>query len=296
MKLHEFMTEFGDNETIISRLRVHGLLRSNVLCEACHEHMIERRVNKKDGFMFKCSKQTCRVAKSVRVGSFFENAKLTLSNSMLFLHLWSKGYTEKLIIDDFPFSGPTVVDWARFCRDLCVYHFEQSDTTIGGPTSVVEIDETMVVKRKNNRGRMLAAGWLFGGIERRNDGEFRCFLRLVYNRSAPHLTYLIRQHVAVGTHIITDGWAAYAGLPEMGYQHSVVIHEENFVDPHDPEVHTQRIESTWGSLKRFIRSRGTNKGEYYLEYICEYLFRRTFNGDVFAALLDVIRSKYPMIH
>jgi hypothetical protein len=99
---------------------------------------------------------------------------------------------------------------------------------------------------------MLSAGWLFGGIERRDDGEFRCFMRLVYNRSEGHLCHLICEHIAEGTHIISDGWAAYANLSTMGYQHSVVIHDENFVSPDDSNIHTQRIESTWSSLKRFI--------------------------------------------
>ena len=212
---------------------------------------------------------------------------------MLFLHLWSKNYSEKLICEDFPFSKKTVVDWSRYCRDLCVYHFEEDDIMIGGQGCIVEIDETMVFRRKYNRGRVLAAGWLFGGIERREDGEFRCFVRLVYDRSAEHLTHIIRQHVALGTHIMTDGWRAYSELSRLGYSHSVVIHEDNFVSPEDANVHTQKIEATWCSLKRFIRAHGTNKGEFFIEYICEYIFRRKF-PNVFDAALDVIRRKYPL--
>ena len=113
----------------------------------------------------------------------------------------------------------------------------------------------------------------------------------MYNRSGPHLLHLIRQHVAEGTHIITDGWAGYSGLSELGYRHSVVIHEQNFVSPEDDEVHTQRIEATWGSLKKFIRAHGNNRGEFLAEYICEYVFRRMFD-DVFSALIHVIKQKY----
>jgi len=183
------------------------------------------------------------------------------------------------------------VDWLRYCRDLCVFYFESDTTIIGGENTIVEIDETLAVKRKYNRGRMLVDGWLFGGIERRNDGIFKCFMKMVYNRSEEHLTSIIREHVLPGTHIVTDGWAAYRNLSSMGYFHSVVIHEENFVSPTDRAIHTQTIESTCSSLKRFIRARGTHKGNFYLEYICEYLFRRK-NMDVFNALLDVIRRKY----
>lgn len=293
MKLLPFMNEFGNQDTIVSKLRDVNLLGRAYRCSGCGQLMRERVSRVSDGIMFECSKRTCRRSKSIRADSFFEKSRLTLCECMLFLHLWSKNYPEKLICDDFTFSNKTVVDWARFCRDLCVYEFENASSIIGGQGRVVEIDETVIVKRKYNRGRVLRDGWLFGGIERRDDGVFNSFLCVVYDRSAPHLTHLIRQHVAPGTHIITDGWAAYNRLSEHDYTHSVVIHEDNFVSPIDPDVHTQLIEATWGSLKRFIRSRGTHKGHHLLEYICEYVFRRRYS-DVFEALVRTIRMKYPL--
>lgn len=294
MKLLQFLNEYGNQETIVVKLREANLLVNIYRCDGCQELMRERVSRVSDGIMFECSKRTCRRSKSIRVGSFFEQSRLTLCECMLFLHLWSKNYSEKLICDDFNFSNKTVVDWSRFCRDLCVYEFETTFNLIGGPGTIVEIDETVVVKRKYNRGRVLRDGWLFGGIERRDDDVFNSFLCLVYDRSAPHLIHLIRQHVAPGTHIITDGWPAYISLSDYGYIHSVVIHNDNFVSPIDPDVHTQLIEATWGSLKRFIRSRGTYKGHHLLEYICEYVFRRRFRC-VFEALLNTIRMKYPLI-
>jgi hypothetical protein len=293
MKLFSFLELFGNQETVIYALRQADLLSTYQLCQSCSCPMTERRVKKGDGAMFFCDKRACRKAKSVRSGSFFERSKLSLCDGMLFIHLWSKGYSEKLINEDFPFSYPTIVDWSRFCRDLCLYHFENDNQVIGGPGWTVEVDETLAVKRKYNRGRMVRAGWLFGGIERRNDGSFRCFMRMVYDRSETHLCHLIREHVALGTHIITDGWAAYRNLSTMGYRHSVVIHDENFVSPDNTHVHTQGIESTWSSLKRFIRARGANKGPHYLEYIYEYVFRRKFD-DVFGALLNEIKREYPI--
>lgn len=295
MKLFEFREVYGNPDTVAHELRQIGLLATNIMCEACGMAMTERRKGRRDDPMFYCDKRACRKSRSIRHGSFFAQSKLSLCEAMLLLHLWSKGYSEKLITDDFTFSTPTVVDWSRYCRDLCLYHFETENSLIGGPGVTVEIDETLAVKRKYNRGRMVRDGWLFGGIERRDDGVFKCFMRLVYDRSAPNLCHLIREHILPGTHIISDGWPAYANLATMGYQyqHSVVIHTENFVSPDDSSIHTQRIESTWSSLKRFIRSRGGNKGPHYIEYIYEYLFRRR-HDDVFVVLFDVIRTEYPL--
>lgn len=293
MKLFSFLQEYGDQGSIVEKLRSCRLLASQIQCNVCGQTMSENPVQKTDRLIFRCHKRGCRTRKSVRTGSFFEYSKLSLCDCMLLLHLWAKNYSEKLILDEFNFSNKTTIDWFRYCRELCVEHFEMDECIIGGQGCIVEIDETMVVKRKNNQGRLLSQGWLFGGIERRIDGIFKSFLRLVYDRSEAHLTHWIRRHVAPGTHIITDGWAAYRNLSNMGYTHSVVIHEQNFISPENPQVHTQTIEATWCSLKRFIRAHGTNKGVHYLEYICEYVFRRKFS-DVFEALLDVIRRKYPL--
>jgi hypothetical protein len=42
------------------------------------------------------------------------------------------------------------------------------------------------------------------------------------------------------------GWRAYHRLDQINggkFDHQVVIHEENFVDPNNPEIHTQTIEN-----------------------------------------------------
>lgn len=293
--MHEFLTAFGNNTTIVRVLQNEGLLPRTMDCETCGNEMCEQGYRTTDGISFFCAKRTCRKRRSVRTGTFFQQSKLPLCKAMLFLHLWSQGYTENLILTDYQFARQTVVDWSRFCRELCIKHYEEIEEMIGGVDCIVEIDETLVVKRKYDRGRQLADGWLFGGIERRQDGQFKCFMKLVYNRSEALLIHLIREHVRPGTRIITDGWAAYRNLATYEYVHDVVIHAENFVAPHDATIHTQRIESTWCSLKRFIRQRGTHKGSFYLEYICEWLFRREFS-DVFTALLTEIRRSYNFDH
>ena len=82
---------------------------------------------------------------------------------------------------------------------------------IGGPGKIVEIDESMIGKRKYNRGRLVKGKWILGGVER---GSGECFLVECENNHRDHhtLTRLIKQHVRPGTVIITDGWRGYVHL------------------------------------------------------------------------------------
>jgi hypothetical protein len=231
--------------------------------------MNESKRSGNNGVWWRCMKRTCRKSRLVREGIFFTNTNLSLNECMLLIYLWTSGTPEKQVLHDYKFSSHTVVDWVNYCREVGVDYFDELDVKIGGIETIVEIDEAVIVKRKYDRGRVLKEGWPFEGIQRTTDGSFKCFMRVVYNRCEVHLLHIIKQHVLPGTHIITDAWPAYRNMSKHGYEHSVVIHKDDFISPADPRVHTQKIESTWCSLKRFLRSRGTNRCPHLVDYIYE---------------------------
>ncbi|EGT59201.1 hypothetical protein CAEBREN_31982 [Caenorhabditis brenneri] len=98
----------------------------------------------------------------------------------------------------------------------------------------------------------------------------------VTRRDARTLLPIIERHVAPGTTIITDGWSAYREINKMskGFKHHVINHNLHFVDPRNKKIHTQGIESSWGALKRSLKSRyGIN--DYMLKgHLFNYIFRR----------------------
>src|SRR3954465_8321067 len=82
----------------------------------------------------------------------------------------------------------------------------------GGEAIVVEIDESKYFHRKYHRGQWRDGHWVFGGIER---GTGNCFLVEVPDRSAATLEPLIERYILPGTHVISDGWAAYANIDRI---------------------------------------------------------------------------------
>ncbi|KAF0986673.1 hypothetical protein HZS_253, partial [Henneguya salminicola] len=108
--------------------------------------MILRKVS--NGEEYVCYKRTCRTSRSIRHGSFFSSSKLELNQIVLLLHLWSKIYPPEIIMEDFEFLKQTITDWSQFCRDLVIEYFEGSmESKIGGENRVVEIDQSLLVRR-----------------------------------------------------------------------------------------------------------------------------------------------------
>jgi transposase-like protein len=148
-------------------------------------------------------------------------------------------------------------------------------------------------KRKYHRGRRVRTRWVFGGIER---STRKCFLEVVPNRNAQTLLPIIRKWISNGTHIISDGWQSYTDIPLIDngvYTHSVIIHQQNFVNDADDSIHTQNIESLWKRVKSLLKGHGRMSEELLESYLAEAMWRESINGQtVFCSLLKLLRTQY----
>ena len=106
---------------------------------------------------------------------------------------------------------------------------------------MVEIDECLLVRRKNNAGHLVREQWVFGGY---NIATKVGFMVPVDRRDAANLLPIIQQYITPGTTIISDLRAAYNTIETLGYQHLIVNHSVNFVDPTTGAC-TNHIESVW---------------------------------------------------
>lgn len=284
-------------ELAIDWCRENGLLSRTMDCEdgdclgGANPMRPERKDGTIDGLMWRCSvMNVCRKTFSIRKGSFFENSHLSIAT--IVRYMWS------FEIDKQDFmqrelrigSAHTIVDFKQFFRDICIEHFLMAPIVIGGPGHTVEIDESCFVRRKYNVGHEVDPQWVFGGY----DVETReSFMVRVPDRSANTLIPRLMQFVLPGTTVISDLWASYNTVGNLGYTHLTVNHSQNFVDPITGAT-TNHVESVWQKAKEKNKRRFGTHRTMIDNYLGEFLWRQRFgnNGHAFHNLVTHIRDVY----
>lgn len=211
--------------------------------------------------------------------SFYHNSIFTRSHIdpptfMALAYCWVNQYSLENTCAECSVNKNTVTNYFITFRDSVIEELTSGpQEVIGGPQLNVEIDETVISHRKYNRGRILATVWVFGGICRETQ---KAFALVVPDRKAPTLNQEISDHIAPGSIIHSDSWAAYERIeqiPNRNYTHLSVNHSENFINPNNGS-HTQNVERMWRSLKfRKVMQCGI-RSEEASGYVFEYVWRR----------------------
>ena len=132
----------------------------------------------------------------------------------------------------------------------------------------------MYIFKQHHRGRSTTHElWVFGLVDTSRTPALG-YMEIVSDRTAATLLPIIQAHVAPGTIIHSDQWAAYnsvPSLPNIG-SYSVVNHSLHFVDL-ATGTHTQNVESYWNRVKtKFKRMKGCD-GHQLPSYLDEIMWR-----------------------
>lgn len=276
-------------EGAIGFLQEKGLLPKIRFCIKGHEMKLVAKSR-----MWMCYKKECMTRIKIRSGNFFENTRLPFVTCVRFFYAWALDYTScNYCKQELGMNKNTTVQWMGYMREACTHNLlNKPRKKIGGVGKIVEIDESLFTKRKNNAGRILPPQWIFGGLCRETR---ECFLIQVPDRSAATLTKAISDNIEEGTTIYSDSWRGYKSneLEEAGFEHFKVNHRFNFIDP-TTGAHTQTIERLWGSAKwRNKKQRGTARhhlDSYLAEFMCRQEAR---NEDPFEWTLEMIVNLWP---
>jgi transposase-like protein len=233
---------------------------------------------------FRCTRNKCRRIFPVTTNNLFYRSNLDLDDFLIIIDLILNNSSNKVIKSRINIDKKTIRRIKKRITELLIKDFNERKIMIGGVDTIVEIDETKMGKRKYNKGHRVAGIWVVGMVERTS--QRKIVLIPVNKRDSNSLISLIKQYVLPGSIIYTDGWRGYARLSEYNYQHFIVNHSKNFVDP-ITNIHTNTIEGNWSSLKSEIPKRYRTKGLIDL-YLLIYMLKRNINGDIFEYLLNLL--------
>ncbi|CEF61523.1 Transposase, ISXO2-like domain-containing protein [Strongyloides ratti] len=266
----------------VEYLQKHGLIPETKECKNGHQ----MKLSVGTVIRWRCYLKDCRKQVGVRVGTWFQGTKMPLKTAIRFIYHWaneeSSGERMKRELDLDP---GTTVDWNSLLREVCLFMEKKDENMIGGKGYTVEVDETLLARRKNHAGRMLGQQWCFEGVCRETK---ECFVEPVADRTSETLMEVLKRRVHPETLIISDMWRGYSQVGASGYEHLKVNHKYNFVDPLT-NAHTQNIERVWRSVKERSKKHNGTHRSMLDGYMHEFSWRRKNKNNEFQSILrDII--------
>ena len=169
----------------------------------------------------------------------------------------------------------------------------------------IEVDETYIGGKETGKGKQGRGAdtktLVVVAAECKGKQIGRVRFKIISESSAEELMSFIKENIALGSKIITDGWSGYSSLSQSKkYKHEIKIISGSGQEAHELLPHVHMIDSL---VKRWIN--GTHQGKvspkhlsYYLD---EFAFRfnrklSTYRGKLFYRLIQqsVATSPVPL--
>ena len=293
MRIEDLQKIFSDEEYAFTFAISNNLIDNKKVCSNNHEEkdmVLNKSIKMRQKLIWRCN--ICNKTCSVLKGSIFYNSKLPISKVLFIVYMWAYEFSIKKASHESLVSEHTISSIYRQIQDSILTSISTENCSqIGGPECNVEIDETLLTKRKYNQGRIIPENWVFGGICRETN-EF--FIESVPDRKGETLIDCIYKNIRIGTNIVSDQWSGYNNLDRepfpQPFTHESVNHKENFVNP-ETGANTQKMERFWRDFKT---KKGISQGIQRKDieaYIAEYKWRRSIKlskKDIFFSACKIL--------
>lgn len=240
---------------------------------------------------------------NIKSNTLFEGSRVPLRKwfiSIWFITTKNKGMSSVQLSKQISVDQKTA--WFMMHRIRECFHIED-DIQMEG---VLELDESFCGGKNKNRHKgkkiPMSTGRAFkdktpvlGVLERGK--TVKCFV--IPDTKRETIQPIIRRIIKPWSTIVSDEWSAYKGLDDA-YDHHIVDHSrKQYVNPDNPEIHTNTIEGFWGIFKRGYNGiynwmSRKNLQRYMDEFAFRYNHRKRTYSERFYLFLQNIshRLKY----
>ncbi|TRY68836.1 hypothetical protein TCAL_03040, partial [Tigriopus californicus] len=224
--------------------------RNPPVCPQCQKTMVLVRTGQLRNPVFRCSSHRSEQMSQLS-GSFWERTRVSLPLTVSVAWLWAFKVPIVQAVTATGLSAPTVGQWYSYYRDVCSHWLMENPYKIGGPGLIVEVDESVIAKRKYHRGRLVRERWVFGGY---CPTTKQGFLQI----------------------------AGYNGIARMNvqppFQHLTVNHSQNFVNPINGAC-TNHIEVYWKNAKQRLKAMSGTVSSMLPSHLDEFMWREIHGKD-----------------
>lgn len=277
--LYDYRQFIADNQSSIKLLKQ---IRwpNGVICPRCLSEKIWKKGRGKNCYDYQCG--DCKYHFSDISGTFFSKTNLPISKWILAIGLWKLGISAKDL------------EWAikvtyRNARNILrkLRQVAGDDRFFSYFKGIIEADDAYYGgRRKGHRGRGAAGKTPVVGLRERGG---RVKTLVVPNLRKETIKQVMTTYVKPGSTIITDEFKSYKILSKLGFNHKVINHSENFVDPNDPEIHTQTAENIWSITKPAAFAQHRKISPQHLQeflYENDFMFNERNNPNFMLTVLE----------
>ena len=147
---------FGGKDKVLEWFQSKGLIPSSKICERCPsspQMVLTEKPDVADGYKWRCP--LCKTFKSIRGGrsqsgqqSFFHNSKISLQIWLMLMWMWSKQWPVTKAAEECEVNESNAIDFYQFFRDICSWKLMNMTIKLGGPGTIVQIDESLMTHQQ----------------------------------------------------------------------------------------------------------------------------------------------------
>lgn len=216
---------------------------------------------------------------------YYKRSRITEAKFREIILYFSKDFTAEITSDLSGISRNTINHIFQKIREKLVEECNKNSPQKGD----IELDESYFgpTRVRGKRGRGSGRKTIVFGLLKRGG---KVFTQIVPDAKAKSLIPIIRGKVTIGSTIHSDGWRAYDGLVDFGFEkHFRVHHGKN--EFARGKKHINGIESFWSYAKRRLRKFNGIRKDKFLFHLKETEFRFNFrNQNLYDRILKILRK------